>query len=327
MKNRLKATILSALIAMIMSPEANSQYHFSGPRNAGPTLNTPNNDTGSAISPNGLSLYFTSTGNNFPGGQGGNDIWVSQRATLGTPWGPPQNLTATINTSSNDNMGSFSLDGRTMFFQSNRPGLGLNDIYMATRTDPNDDFGWAAPIMLPAPVNSTFGDLNAAYFEHPVTGAASLIFSSDRFDGVNAIFYQSTRNGDGTFNAPTAIDELNGPGFHFGAAIRRDGLEIFIGSTRPGGLNLPGFDIWVSTRSSTSAPWGTPVLVPGINSLQEDRVPKLSPDGSILYFQSDRPGGQGGLDLYSANRCSLYLALASPCSVNILRSSSGENVR
>lgn len=134
-------------------------------------------------------------------------------------------------------------------------------------------------------------------------------------NGTSFRFYQSTRNPDGTFNAPVLIDELNGAGAHFGSGISRDGLEIFIASARPGGLNVPAFDLYSSTRASVSAPWGAPVLVAGINSTSDERQPKLSPDGSILYFHSDRAGGFGGNDLYSATRCSLYAA-NEPCSVN-----------
>ena len=207
-----------------------------------------------------------------------------------------------------------------MFLGSNRPGgSGGNDVHISTRTDPNNDFGWTTPVNLGAVVNSAFSELTGTYFEDPATGAGSLIFSSDRIamNGMTFRFYQSTRNADGTFNAPVLIDELNGEGSHFGAAIRRDGLEIFFGSVRPGGLNIPAFDIWVSTRASTSAHWNPPVLAAGVNSLEEDRLPKLSPDGSILYFQSDRAGGFGNsptFDLYSATRCSLYVVL--PCNVN-----------
>ncbi len=320
MKPKITLTMLSALIVLTMlAANANSQSHFSGPRNMGAVLNSADSDVTPVISPNGLSFYFTS---NRPGGQGNSDIWVSHRATLGSSWGVPQNLGATVNTSSNDNIGSFSLDGRTMFFQSDRPGgMGGRDIYISDRPNANNDFGWTAPVNLGAVVNSTSAELQGAYFEDPATGAGSIIFSSDRVGtaGISFHFYQSTRNADGTFNAPTLINELNSVGAEFGAAIRSDGLEIFFGSARPGGLSPPPpapptFDIYLSTRTSVSAPWDPPVLVPGFNSAADDRIPKLSPDGSVLYFQSARVGGIGSFDLYSATRCSLYSA--TPCSVN-----------
>jgi hypothetical protein len=39
-------------------------------------------------------------------------------------------------------------------------------------------------------------------------------------------------------------------------------------------------------------------LGPIINSIYTDGEPEISPDGTTLYFASDRPGGQGGSDIY-----------------------------
>jgi hypothetical protein len=55
----------------------------------GPIINSSALDEHPAISPNGLSLYMSSTR---PGGFGLEDIWVSQRDTVDDPWGPRQNL-------------------------------------------------------------------------------------------------------------------------------------------------------------------------------------------------------------------------------------------
>src|SRR5581483_6014029 len=65
------------------------------PVNLGPMVNTTSNDQHPAISKDGLSLYITSDRS---GGFGGNDIWVSHRASRDAPWGAPVNLGSTINT-------------------------------------------------------------------------------------------------------------------------------------------------------------------------------------------------------------------------------------
>ena len=316
MKIKNTLTTLSAILALaMMAMSAYSQNNtFNAPQNMGATLNTAFNETGPIISPNGLSLYFSS---NRMGGLGSNDIYVSQRATLNSAWGTPQNLGATVNSSSADNITGLSRDGRSMLIASNRPGgSGGNDIYLSTRRNANNDFVWHPPVNLGATINTTFEEIGANFFEDTETGVVSIIFSSDRvgIPLMNFHFYQSTQHSDGTFNAPVLINELNSEGAEFGTAIRHDGLEIFFGSARPGGLVFMVLDIWVSTRASTSAPWNPPVLAVGINSLEEDRSPKLSPDGSVLYFHSSRTGGFGAFDLYSATRCSLYVVL--PCSVN-----------
>jgi hypothetical protein len=317
MKNKFTVMTLSLVFALAMTAiSAFSQNNnlrqdavasfstWSVPQNMGATLNSTSDEQGGAFAPSGLSFYFTS---NRPGGQGLQDIYVSQRATLWSAWGAPQNLGAIVNSTDNELAPSLSLDGRTMFFTSNRPGMGLNDIYLSIRTDPNNDFGWTAPVNLGAPISTQFTERGATYFEDPTTGNGTLIFARE-FDSTSMPFhdlYQSTRNADGTFNAPVLIPELNS-GSEIRAVVSRDGLEVFIHSTRPSGIPpLGNFDIFVSTRASVSAPWNPPVLVAGLNTASNEGGPALSPDGSTLYFQSNRLGGFGGNDLYSVTRVSV----------------------
>jgi hypothetical protein len=272
---------------------------FSVPQNLGATVNTANLDELPAIAPSGLSLYFSS---DRPGGLGGRDIYVSQRATLSSAWGAPQNL-AILNTSSGDSPGSISPDGRELFMFSTRPGgIGDVDLYLSTRTDPNNDFGWTAPVNLGAVVNSTTADQNPNYFVDPAIGVGTLFFTSDRNAAPQVKdVYQSTRNANGTFNPPTIVNELNSAGDEAKTAISRDGLEIFISSNRlGGGIGV----IFVSTRASVSAPWNPPVPLAGLNTGSTGQ-PTLSADGTVLYFASNRPGGFGTADLYSATRVSV----------------------
>lgn len=244
MKIKITLTTLSAIVALAMMPifafsqndsTANAPENFSTwsvTQNMGLTLNSADNDIAPVASPSGLSLYFTS---NRSGGQGLNDIYVSQHLTLSSAWGAPQNLGATVNTRSVEVAASFSLDGREMFLQSMRPGgMGGNDLYISTRTDPNNDFGWTATANLGAVINTAFAESSAFYFEDLTNGVNTLIFASDR-NGADPQLFQSTRNANGTFNAPTPITELNGAmTAQLRPAIRRDGLEILFGSVRLG---------------------------------------------------------------------------------------------
>jgi Tol biopolymer transport system component len=89
------------------------------PSNLGPTVNSSAYDGDHCISADGLSLYFCSTR---PGGLGGEDIWVTRRATVSDPWAPPVNLGPSINSSAHDTFPNFSADGSTLYFSSRRPG-------------------------------------------------------------------------------------------------------------------------------------------------------------------------------------------------------------
>ena len=83
--------------------------------------------------------------------------------------------------------------------------------------------------------------------------------------------------------------------------VRRDGLELFFFSTRPGTLGMA--DLYSATRSSGSDPWSTPVkLGPDVNSAAAETRPSLSWDGTTLYFGSTKPGGEGSSDHYVTTR-------------------------
>ena len=307
MKTKIILTIFTAIALLAQMPVlTHSQKNnfapesfsvFSLPQNMGMTVNSADQENSAFVAPSGLSLYFSS---NRTGTLGSTDLWVSQRPTLTSAWGAPQNLGAIINTGGVDNMPTLSLDGKTMFFNSSgRPDtLGGADIYMTTRTNPNDDFGWTTPVNLGAVVNTVDDEVGAGYFENS-TGAL-LYFSSNRSGGLGEDIYQSIRNADGSFNTPTSVAALNSTGIDRRPQVRRDGLEILFDSDRAGGLG--GRDIYVSTRASVSAPWNPPVNVASLNSSGSDQHPTLSPDGSVLYFASGR---DGSLDIYTAVRTSI----------------------
>jgi TolB protein len=72
-------------------------------------------------------------------------------------------------------------------------------------------------------------------------------------------------------------------------------LALWGSTNRPGGAG--GWDLWISRRDDASSSWGEAQPAP-FNSTANDFDPAFSPDGSELYFFSNRPGGLGGDDLY-----------------------------
>ena len=79
---------------------------------------------------------------------------------------------------------------------------------------------------------------------------------------------------------------------------------MFLGSDRTGTFGF--VDLWVTTRASTADPWSTPVnLGPVVNTASTEGRPALSFKATELYFQSPRPGGVGGFDLYLTTRSKL----------------------
>lgn len=110
------------------------------------------------------------------------------------------------------------------------------------------------------------------------------------------------------WGAAIAVEQIAGTHAEFNTAslegcpyVAPDGKTLFMASNRPGGLG--GIDIWVSTRTTTSGPWGQPVNAGApVNSPQNDFCPTLAADGHTFLFVSNRPGGCGGDDIYRTRR-------------------------
>jgi hypothetical protein len=104
-----------------------------------------------------------------------------------------------------------------------------------------------------------------------------IYFTSDRAGQGDVWFARRAAVGQ-PFGAPEAIGVLNTSTFETSSAISADGLTLWYGSDRPGGVGTT--DIWVSSRPNRSAGWSTPVNAIALNTGVED-IP--------------RPPGQHGL--------------------------------
>jgi len=269
---------------------------WSEPVNLGAPVNSPVQEQNPALSPDELSLYFVSNRTDLPGEQGGNDIWVSQRACLTCPWGTPVNLGPTINTPNGDAGPNISQDGHLLFFTSNRPdetGTTDNDLYVSDRADPRDDFGWGAPVKLGPGVNSTISEFSPQYLPSAGDGEVNFYFQRGLGGGsaTNELYMASvSRNGE-TFADAVPIAELNDPTTADGGpSVRRGGREILFNSGRAG--RIGSVDIWVSTRPNVGDAWSPPqnVGTPVNNPIGGSRDPDLSLDGRTLVFMTNRPG-------------------------------------
>jgi Tol biopolymer transport system component len=104
-----------------------------------------------------------------------------------------------------------------------------------------------------------------------------------------------------TFGAPSAVDELNLAGVaERSPVLSADGLRLYFASNRPTGSGPD--DIYVATRASVGGRFGQPVPVTELNTSSRERPNWISPDDCSLYFASDRPGTNGGMDLWRAER-------------------------
>lgn len=103
------------------------------------------------------------------------------------------------------------------------------------------------------------------------------------------------------WSAPVIVLNVNSEFNDEGPAISKDGRSLYFGSNRPGGVG--SLDLWVSQRNSVRDPWGSPRnLGPTVNTAGIENVPAFSPDGHWMFFNSDRAGGSGLIDLWVSYR-------------------------
>ncbi len=279
---------------------ANADFTFGEPVNLGPVVNTTSVEASTSTSADHLELYFSS---NRPGGFGDLDIWVAVRPSVTEPWGPPVNLDTPVNTPYVEAYPSLSADGLTLYFSdlysgTPRPGgLGGADIWMTTRASRNDP--WATPVNVGAPVNSSAMEVSPT-----VSGdGLILVFASSRTGtgGPYDLWLSERSTVHAPWGAPVNLGATVNSPTHgdLECSLSADGLALFFASGRPGGLS--NYDLWMTTRKSRQAPW-TPTVNcgPFVNSSSTEGAAGVSADMRTLYFDSDRPGGSGGYDLWAA---------------------------
>lgn len=270
------------LLADPQVPAARADF-TSGPRvNLGPTINSAEIDACAVFSPDGLELYFAS---NRPLGYGDLDIWMSKRASVNDPWGPPVNLGPGINSGVTELPSSISSDGLTLYLSAIKGTM--YDLYTATR--PARDAPWGPRVSMGPVLNGPDGGSD------PRNGAdLSAVISPDDLE----LFYTSFRPGNiglmdilvstratpsDPWGPPVNLGPaVNTPGRDLVGCISPDGLTLFIGAdSRPGGRG--GLDVYMTCRPYKGAAWSEPVnLGPSFNTAGGETC-SISPDGQWAY--------------------------------------------
>lgn len=288
---------MAAGVVALLCGRAAGELTFGTPQNLGPTINSSARDVHPWISSDGLELYFAS---DRPGGYGSSDIWKAMRETTDEPWKTPINLGLTINGSYKEEGPTLSADGLSLYFSSTRPGgYGNWDIWVSVRA--NKSLPWSMPVNLGTPVNSNKDEYAACL---SLDGLEMFICEQTVFRpgyGEGDIYVMTRASVSDPWGEPKSLGStVNSAYFDSGMGISPDRLTLFFGSMRPGGIGPQ--DLYVTTRASIHDPWTTPVnLGVGVNSTGYDAAPKLSTDGSTLYFISSRFGGYGGYDLWEVS--------------------------
>jgi len=105
----------------------NSDDSWSEPKNMGSVVNTGEAESTPFIAPDGVTMYFSSSGHV---GYGNNDIFLSRRLDdTWQNWSVPENLGPIVNTPQWDGYFSVSAKGDYAYFSSTENSLGAEDLF------------------------------------------------------------------------------------------------------------------------------------------------------------------------------------------------------
>lgn len=210
--------------------------------NAGPPLNTPDNEGAHSMTADGKTLWFTAC--NRRSGQGMCDIYYASLEA--GQWSSPVNAGSVINSRYSEKHPAISADGRRLYFTSNRPGgLGSYDIWMTEKTSA----GWSAPVNLGDSVNTS--GVEQSPFIHP--DQQSLYFSSTGWPGMGqGDLYLARLLHDTSWSQANNLGyPINTCNDEIGLSVNAAGDRAYFASDRDEGIDT---DIFVFEMPSASRP-------------------------------------------------------------------------
>jgi outer membrane protein OmpA-like peptidoglycan-associated protein len=271
------------------------------PVNVGTGINSNLNEYFPAVTGDGKAFLFT-RGLRIPEipDYENEDFFISTRQ--GNVWAPATPIKE-VNSQGNEGAPTLSADGNIMLFAScanefgdygsqDRQGYGSCDIFYSQKINGV----WSKPKNCGPSVNTQHWETQPS-------------FSSD---GKSLYFIRGVGTGRGKKAQDIYVSEVSDRGIFMPAVklssvvntpmkeesvfIHPDNRTLYFSSDgHPGMGNL---DIYMSKKDADGN-WTTPVnLGYPINSFADENSLLVEPSGRLAYFASDRPGGQGGLDIY-----------------------------
>jgi WD40 repeat protein len=218
-------------------------------------------------------------------------------------WAPAQKLDevagndAELNTPLLDGCPIQHPDGLSLYMASNRPGgAGGLDIWVSTRT--TEDAPWSAPVNLGPPVNSAADD----FCPTPIHGGGLFFVSREALPGscgLGDIYFTRLNPAHGWSEPARLACAPDGPNSTLdeqGPSYVQGRLYFSRSSATVAG------DLFVSETNGDMS-FGPARAITELNDpLANDIQPNVRKDGREIVFSSNRAGGLGGQDIWTATR-------------------------
>ncbi|MCR4816934.1 MAG: OmpA family protein [Bacteroidales bacterium] len=210
-------------------------------------VNSGDNEGAQCISQDGRIMFYTACNRDDGGGRC--DIYMC--VNRNGKWSKPRNLGPQVNSGAWEGQPTFSIDGKTLYFVSNRKGgYGRMDIWKTTF----ENGSWTEPVNLGPEINSEWDEMSPfIHFDD-----RTLYFSSNRPEGMGGtdLFVSFREHDGGPWGKPQNLGyPINTEGDDNNLIVSADGRTAIYASERPGGygkMDLYSFELPEQARPTVA---------------------------------------------------------------------------
>lgn len=267
-------------------------------------LNSGDNEGAECISQDGRIMFFTACERQDGGGRC--DLYMSIRR--GDKWGKPRNLGMPVNSGAWEGQPSFSIDGKTLYFVSNRKGgYGGMDIWKTTF----EGGRWTEPVNLGPEIN-TAGDEMSPFIHYD---DETLYFASNGHVGMGEMdLFVTRKTGTGGWTAAVNLGyPINTGGDESSLIVDATGQRAYFSSDRPGGhgkLDIYQFELPAALKPTPAVCYkGTVKDAESGAAVGSDiRVVELESGETVANTSSDGATGEYAISLPTGRRYAFHVS-------------------